>query len=359
MRGQACSWLCGAGASGSAAIDLGALADGPHALTVYAQSYADAGASVGPIAFSVDRNAPAQPQIHVAPDPAAAASGWWGHGPIALTLATATAADVTSSRLRVYGPSGAVVLDQTLPGPVTAASLPATTFAVDGAYELDVLQCDAADHCTASPRAGLHWDGTAPPALVDGFAPPLGTLAARDGAHLTWPALVAAAGGSGIAGGFAGIGPTPASARAQSFAAARWEAGVPGASETSIPPASVHGATQVCLAVRPVSGAGIAAASAGVRCASVDELVPDVTLSGTLAWSGGPQTVALAVSDASGAAFAEVLLDGVPVAAPGDALTIGSEGAHVVRALARDGAGNETVVERSLGVDTSGRRSVP
>ena len=36
----------------------------------------------------------------------------------------------------------------------------------------------------------------------------------------------------------------------------------------------VHGAEQVCLAIRLLSGAGIAAASSGVRCAAVDELPP-------------------------------------------------------------------------------------
>ena len=72
--------------------------------------------SYGPFPFSVDRTAPAQPQIHVVPDPAAATAGWWGHAPVALSLSTATAADVVSSRLRVYGPSGALVLRRGLRG---------------------------------------------------------------------------------------------------------------------------------------------------------------------------------------------------------------------------------------------------
>ena len=96
LRGQACSWLCGTDAGGSTAIDLGALADGPHSVTVYAQSYADAGASVGPIAFIVDRTPPAQATVRVEPDAAASATGWWGHGPVELTISSPTAGDVTA-----------------------------------------------------------------------------------------------------------------------------------------------------------------------------------------------------------------------------------------------------------------------
>ena len=35
LRGQACSWLCGTGASGTATVDLSGLPDGPHSVTVY------------------------------------------------------------------------------------------------------------------------------------------------------------------------------------------------------------------------------------------------------------------------------------------------------------------------------------
>jgi hypothetical protein len=351
LRGQACSWLCGTGASGSAVMDLSGLADGPHSVTVYAWSYADVTATAGPFSFHVDRTAPAQPRVTVVPDAAAATAGWWGHGPIALSVVTPTANDVASSRLRVYGPTGAVVLDETSAGALTTTALPA--LAANGAYEIDVVQCDGAGHCTASPRALLRWDGSAPSIAADGSAGPLGLLAARDGAHLTWPAAGSVAGVSGVAGGFAGIGSTPAAARADALASTRWEAGIPGVSERTIAAAAIHGAAQVCLAIRPISGAGIASASAAVRCAAVDELPPVVTLSGALRWSGGSQTVALAAGDASGAAFSQVLLDGAPVAAPGGAVAIAGEGAHVLRAVARDGAGNETVVERALGVDAS------
>jgi hypothetical protein len=235
LRGQTCSWLCGTGAGGSSAIDLAPLGDGPHSLTVYAQSYADAGASVGPIAFTVDRTPPAQPQIHVARDASAPAGGWWGHAPIVLSVSSATAADVVSSELRVFGPAGAVTFDQTSAGALTTATIPASALAANGAYETDVLECDAAGHCTASPRAGFHWDGAAPPAGADAIAAPLGALAAREGGHLTWPALAAASGASGVAGAFLGIGPTAEAARTQALAASRWEAGAPGVSEAAVP----------------------------------------------------------------------------------------------------------------------------
>ena len=353
LRGQACSWLCGAGASGSSAIDLASLGDGPHSLTVYAQSYADAGASVGPIAFTVDRTPPAQPQIHVERDASAPVTGWWGHAPIAISLSSATVADVAVSTLRVYEPAGGLAYSQSFAGSPSGAVVPASALAANGGYEVDVLSCDAAGHCTASPRAGFHWDGAPPPASAEAFAAPLGMAAARDGGHLTWPALTGAAGPSGIAGAFVGTGATAASARAQAFAATRWEAGVPGVSEAAIPGALVHGSAQVCLATRLLSGAGLPAASAGVRCAAVDELPPEVEVRGAVPWSSGPQMIALAATDASGSAFVVVELDGAPAAAPGDVLSIAGEGAHVLRLVARDGAGNETVVERGLGVDAS------
>jgi hypothetical protein len=353
LRAQSCSWLCGAGASGSAAIDLSALADGPHAVTVYAGSYADAEAHIGPLAFTVDRNAPAQPQIQVEPDAAAPALGWWGHAPIALTLTTPTAADVASTRIRLYAPSGAVVLDQTVAGALPAFALPAGLLDVDGAYEIDAVQCDPGGHCTTSPRAGLHWDGAAPAAGDDAFAAPLGILAARDGAHLTWPAAAVGLGGSGVAGGFVGLGSTPQAARAAALAAATRSPGLPGLAETAIPASAIHGAEQVCLAVRPLSGAGIAATAAAVRCAAVDEQPPLLTIDGAVRWSGGAQTLALGASDASGAAISDVRLDGAPVAAPIASVTVAGEGEHVLRVVAHDGAGNETVSERTLGIDST------
>lgn len=353
LRGQACSWLCGTLVNGSVALDLAALADGPHSVTVYAKSYADAENSYGPFLFRVDRTAPAQPLVHVVPDPAAATAGWWGHAPIAVSVSSATAPDVVSSILRVYGPSGAVVHDQAFAGALTEASIPAAALTADGTYELDVVECDGAGQCATSSRARLRWDGSAPPVPADATASPLGLLAARDGAHLTWPTLGAPSGESGIAGAFTGVGPTAAAARAQALTATVWEAGVPGTSDAAILATAVRGAAQVCLAVRPVSGAGLAAVSAGVRCALVDEQPPAVTVSGARLWSGGTQTVTLAVTDASGATFSQVLLDGAPVAGAGGVIAVSGEGAHVLRAIARDGAGNETVAERALGVDAT------
>jgi hypothetical protein len=353
IRGQACSWICSTLVNGSVTIDLSGLADGPHAVTVHAKSYADAETSYGPFAFRVDRTAPAQPLVHVVPDAAAATAGWWGHAPVAVSISTATAPDVLSSMLRVYGPSGALVHQEAFAGAVTSAAIPASALSADGAYELDVVECDGAGHCATSSRAALRWDGSPPPTPADSAAAPLGVLAARDGAHMTWPVLGAPGGHSGIAGAFTGVGSTPAAARAQALAAAQWQAGDPGTSDTSIPSASVRGAERVCLAVRPVSGAGIAASSSGVRCALVDEQPPAVTVIGAQRWSGGAQTVGLTVSDANGAALTQVLLDGAPATSAGNGITVSGEGTHTLRVAARDGAGNETVVERALGVDAS------
>ena len=353
LRGLSCSWLCGTGASGDTAIDLSGLADGPHSIAVYSSSYADAGASAGPFPFTVDRTPPAQPQIHVTPDPSSLSAGWWGHAPIALSLSTGTAADVVSSRLLVYGPAGALVLDETSAGALSAAAVPASALGPAGLYGVEVVECDVASHCTSSPRTEFRWDGDPAPVPADGSASPLGSLAASNGSHLVWPDLAGLAGKSGIAGAFVGIGPTAAAARASALAATRWEAGAPGTTESGIPADVIRGSERACVAIRPISGAGVAAVSTGVRCAPVDEQAPDVTLRGALSWSGGAQTVALGVSDAGGASFTEVLLDGAPASLSDGTLSIAGEGAHVLRAVARDSAGNETVVERSLGVDAS------
>ena len=219
LRGQACSWLCGTGDTGTAAIDLGALADGAHSLTVYAQSYADAASSVGPLPFSVDRSPPAQAVIKVEHDPASTLTGWWGHAPIALTISSSTEADVVASALWVYGPTGALVFQHDLAGALRSSAVPASALGANGAYRVELLECDGPGHCSASTSAAFHWDGAPPPASIDAFAAPLGLVAARDGAHLRWPALTGAAGLSGIAGAYLGTGASAASARAQALAA--------------------------------------------------------------------------------------------------------------------------------------------
>ena len=112
LRGQACSWICGTLASGSTALDLSALAEGPHAVTVYAKSFADVESGYGPFAFH------ARPHgTRVAARPRRARSGrrhglragpcadrgvgFYGQGP-----------DVVYSIMRVHGPSGVLVNEQ-------------------------------------------------------------------------------------------------------------------------------------------------------------------------------------------------------------------------------------------------------
>ena len=61
-----------------------------------------------------------------------------------------------------------------------AAAVPARLSGATGAYGVEVLECDAAGHCTTSP--GRSSAGTAPRRPPDdGSAAPLGPLAARDG----------------------------------------------------------------------------------------------------------------------------------------------------------------------------------
>src|SRR6185437_13813396 len=166
-----------------------------------------------------------------------------GHAPIALTISSSTEADVVASALWVYGPTGALVFQHDLAGALRSSAVPASALGTNGAYRVELLECDGPGHCSASTSAAFHWDGAAPPASIDAFAPPLGLVAARDGAHLRWPALTGAA------------GPSAASARAVALAAPQWQAGAPGVSEAAIPAGLVHGAAQVCLAVRLLSGA--------------------------------------------------------------------------------------------------------
>ena len=359
LRGQACSWLCGTLVNGSVALDLArarrraALGDGATPSRTPMRRPATArsrSASIAPPPPSRSSTSCPMPRP---PRPAGGAmrrSRCRSRPPRRPTS--------SARSLRVYGPVGrASCTTQAFAGALTAASIPASALTADGAYELDVVECDGAGHCATSSRAALRWDGSAPPAPADATG-----LAARPARRARRRAHDLARAGrsrrrerhrrrvhrhrADRGGG----------ARAGARRRREWEAGVPGASDAAIPAAAVRGAAQVCLAVRPVSGAGLAAASAGVRCALVDEQPPEVTVSGALRWSGGAQTVGLAVSDASGAAFSQVLLDGAPVARAGGAITVAGEGAHVLRAVARDGAGNETVVERALGVDASAAR---
>ena len=162
LRGQACSWLCGTDAGGSAAIDLGALADGPHSITVYAQSYADAGAQRRP-----DRVHRRSHRAGAARHPGRAGRRRVGDRLVGTRARRADDLIADGERRgRLDGARLRAVRCARLPGRLcrrrhARRRCPPPRSRRAGAYEVDVLECDAAGHCTASPRAGLHWDGAA------------------------------------------------------------------------------------------------------------------------------------------------------------------------------------------------------
>ncbi len=126
--GLSCSWLCGTAASGDATHRPQRTRRRPHSIAVYASSYADARCRRGPVPVhaSIARR-PRSRRSTSRPTRPRPVAGWWGHAPIALSLSTGTAADVVSSRLLVYGPAGALVLDETSAGALTAAVVPAVS----------------------------------------------------------------------------------------------------------------------------------------------------------------------------------------------------------------------------------------
>ena len=87
-----------------------------------------------------------------------------------------------------------------------------------------------------------------------------------------------------------------------------------------------------------------------------DHDAPSVQLTNAVAWSSVPQAITPKATDgAAGVASIAVTVDGAaePLAADGSFL-VSAEGAHAIVAIARDRAGNETRLERTLGIDTHG-----
>ena len=108
LRGQACSWLCGTAASGDAAIDLGGLADGPHSIDRLRAVVRGRRCERRTDPFTVDRTLPrSRDPRRSDPSHPSPAGGVTRRSRSALS--SATAADVVSSTVRVYGPSGALV----------------------------------------------------------------------------------------------------------------------------------------------------------------------------------------------------------------------------------------------------------
>ena len=105
----------------------------------------------------------------------------------ALTISTPTAADVDAlPRCASTGPRARVVVDQTAAGAlrVGGAARPPRSRPTAPTRSTS-CECDRGGHCATSPRAELRWDGAAPAAGDDAFAPPLGMLAPAT--ERTWP----------------------------------------------------------------------------------------------------------------------------------------------------------------------------
>ena len=84
-----------------------------------------------------------------------------------------------------------------------------------------------------------------------------------------------------------------------------------------------------------------------------DHDAPSIQLASGIAWSSAPQRVTpKAVDPAAGVASVAVAVDGAttPLGADG-AFELATEGAHAIVVTARDRAGNETRLERTLGID--------
>ena len=131
---------------------------------MFARSYADLDVGAGPFAFTVDRNAPAQPQLHVVPDHAAHRRRAGGDTPRSRCRSRPGRPRTWSARgCASTTPPGPSCSTRPPPARSPTASVPASALAASGPYGVDVVECDAAGHCTASARADLRWDGSAPP----------------------------------------------------------------------------------------------------------------------------------------------------------------------------------------------------
>ena len=134
LRGLSCSWLCGTATSGDTTIDLGGLGDGAHSMAagVRVVLRGAGGAGAGPFPFTVDRTAPAQPQTHVAADPSATRRRLVGSRPDRALALDRDSGRRRQLKLLVYGPAGALVLDETSAGGLASAIVPAAALGAPG-----------------------------------------------------------------------------------------------------------------------------------------------------------------------------------------------------------------------------------
>ena len=343
-------------ASGNATIDLGGArrrAALDHGLR---QSYADAETQRTARSRSrVDRTAPAQPLSTSRPMPPRRRPAGGVTRPSRSRSRRRPRPTSPARRCASTAPRARSCIDETSAGALTSAAIPASALAA--AAPTSSTSSSATPPATARPPRAPRCAGTAPAARARRRpAPPLGVLAARDGAHLTWPALGPPRGAAAASPERSSAsGPRPRPRAPRRSPPREWEAGVPGTSD-DLDPAGVRSTAreQVCLAVRPVSGAGHRrelgrrALRAGRRAAAGGDGDRRPALERRRA-DRGPGRRATRTARPSRRCCSTASRRRPPATR----ITVAGEGPHVLRAVARDGAGNETVVERALGVDAS------
>ena len=330
---------CGATRTGSATVPLSGVSDGTHSLAMTV--YSAGGASTDTATLIVDRLAPSAPTL------APVRSGAWHSGQTLQVELHRTDPQVTSTALRLIGPSGALAWTSAGWGD-GVLTIPFPAGGSGGSYRIEADTCSWSG-CT-SAAATVLWDPHGPPAAtLVGDDRWLHAGHVRDGASLPWPPLAGSVGASGVAGGRLGLGHSADEARTAAFTTAAVTTGVPGSTETTIPPVLLDGA-RVCLALLPVSGAGLAAPAAGVRCARIDAITPALSITTEPAIDRTLAHISAVDEGGSGLAGVEVTLDGQPVDA-GAEIAVRGSGRHELIAVASDGAGNQTTRREVIVID--------
>jgi len=333
------TFRCGATRSGTALVPLAGVADGAHSLAVTVYSAGGAATDTSPIV--VDRILPSVATI--APQP----SGAWHAGQTLTVAVRQTDPQVTSTVVRLLDAPSASLWSTTSWND-GLGSIPFPAGAPAGTYRVEAETCSWSG--CSSTRSAVAWDPyPAPGAALLGDDRWFHAGQVRDGASLPWPPLAGPPGASGVVGGRLGLGRGPDEARLAALDSSAVATGVPGLTQTAIPPALLDG-DRVCLALRPVSGAGLGALGAGVRCARIDATPPVLTLTTDAALDRTVARVTAVDEGGSGFASLEVTLDGSPVDAKGP-IDVSGSGRHELIAVASDGAGNRTTRRELIVID--------
>ena len=159
LRGQACSWLCGAGASGSSAIDLASLGDGPHCdhrLRAVVCRRRRQRRPDGVHGRSHSARAAADPRRTRCRGPGDRMVGARTDRALALIRHRGRRRGHDVAPLRAVRRARVFPVVRRCAGPRV---IPASALGRTAGTRWTSTSCDAAGHCTTSPRAGFHWDG--------------------------------------------------------------------------------------------------------------------------------------------------------------------------------------------------------